>query len=75
MISAAGENNVLLGFTSLNARRLPTLQTLLADARSGQLRGAFDLSLVQPGCRCTNQNVSVLVSVNFPRPGMNIELT
>ena len=35
----------------------------------------FDLSLVQADCRCTNQNASVLVSVNFLSHRMNIDFT
>ena len=35
----------------------------------------FDLSLVQADCRCTTQNISFLVNVNFLSHRKNIEFT
>lgn len=78
VIAAAGENNALtprLFQASLvltrDASQFYTHCLLIPSLASREEH--FDLSLVQADCRCTNNNASVLVSVNFLSHRMNID--
>ena len=79
VISAAGEDNThaYLSRASL-VLTLDTFQPyaccLLIPSPANK-KEHFDLYLVQADCRCTAQNVSFLVSVNFLSHRKNIEFT
>lgn len=60
---------------SRDARCLLIFRILLTDSKTGQQEEHCDLSLMRADCKCTNQNVSILVTVNFSSHRMNTKYT